>query len=667
MKKSLFTLLVMMLFGTAIAQPTSSYFRTQFDMGVYENSYSLIAVIKIDGVIQNNLNLELGAWDETYNTYCGGQLGAYYNAYEQGTIPCYYMAVFGYLGTETNPATGESLAPLGQSVISYKLYDHSLGQVLDYECSIKVNWTNTLYGMPSTPVELDFYAPKDMVFEGIEDNQWSNANNWTADGEPAGRLPQAFENVTIAANCVAEYGEAASVTINSGYSLTISEDGNGFNTEIPFTVKDGAQFFAPAGSEYKGSVEKEIQGYGNSARGNYYFISVPVTEFDLTTGFEAAGMLNGDYDLYFFTQNADMAGNINYDNEYDDSWWLGEWQNYKWYLDPDSGMEGAGNFTDGQQINNAYLYANKQTTTLSFNGMFNSGEVQYSCQYVAASEWPGYQLVGNPLPCNASITKGSKISGYYMMNEQGRADVIAVEDPIVAPATALLVVATSGNPATQRRVTFVPSTEEATVRSANGLITIEVLSDNGALEDRAYVRNYESEDMTKFSLNNEGTKIFIPQDGKKYAAVYAGETKSMPLCFTSTEGGIHTITVKAENMNCSYLHLIDNVTGADIDLLRTPKYSFDANDSNYATRFKLVFDEQATNEIADNFAFISNGELMINNSGEATLQVMDITGRILSTENIQNCYSKSLNLSAGVYVVRLSNGNDVKAQKIVVE
>ncbi len=655
MKKSLFTLLVLMLFGSVYAQnydPNSYYQTLMVEQGVmtyHGNNASFMGQIYIDGVPNDNLDIEIGCYDmqdPDFIHLVGGIYGVMQSGGVQYQHPIYFLTVYGEAGDR----------------IIFKLYDHSIGEELDYVCEEE-------YAFVVDGIHLNyvwhFVTPKDMVFAGLVDDQWSNAANWTdAEGEVTNRLPMAFENVTIAANCVAENGEAASITINSGYSLTITGE---FNSEIPFTVKDGAQLIAPEGSEYSGTIEKEIQGYGNSARGNYYFISVPVTEFDLTTGFEAAGMLNGDYDLYFFTQNADMAGNINYDNEYDDSWWLGEWQNYKWYLDPDSGMEGAGNFTDGQQINNAYLYANKQTTTLSFNGMFNSGEVQYSCQYVAASEWPGYQLVGNPLPCNASITKGSKISGYYMMNEQGRADVIAVEDPIVAPATALLVVATSGNPATQRRVTFVPSTEEATVRSANGLITIEVLSDNGALEDRAYVRNYESEDMTKFSLNNEGTKIFIPQDGKKYAAVYAGETKSMPLCFTSTEGGIHTITVKAENMNCSYLHLIDNVTGADIDLLRTPKYSFDANDSNYATRFKLVFDEQATNEIADNFAFISNGELMINNSGEATLQVMDITGRILSTENIQNCYSKSLNLSAGVYVVRLSNGNDVKAQKIVVE
>jgi hypothetical protein len=663
MKKSLFTLLAMMLLGTAFAQPTSSYFQQQFDASVYEDYYALVAAVSIDGVIQNDYYLELGAYDEVHQQYVGGALAEDYSAY-YADGPEYWMLVYGY------PAPSEATDP-EQSIISFRLYNHETGQELNVVCADRITWTNGSSGLPNAPRILEFYSQKEMVFEGIEDNNWSNAANWTADGEPIGRLPQAFENVTIAANCVAEYGEAASITINSGCSLTIAEGGNGFDSEIPFTIKDGGQFFAPEGSEYSGTIEKVIEGYGNRVSGNYYLINVPNTDFNLATGFEATGMLNGDYDLYFFTQNADQAGEINYDVEYDDSWWAGEWQNFKWYLNPDSECGGAEFFTDANQLTKSYLYANKQTTTLTFDGMFNSGSIFYTCQVVSASDWPGYQLVGNPLPCNASVVGGTatanKISGYYMMNEEGRADVVAVENPIVAPATALFAVATSGGAAAGRRVTFNPSTEGANVRSANSLITIEVLSDNGVLEDRAYVRNYESEDLTKFSLSNEGTKIFIPQNGKKYAAVYAGETKTMPLCFTSTEGGIHTITVKAENMNCSYLHLIDNVTGTDIDLLRTPKYSFNADDSNYANRFKLVFDEQATNEIVDSFAFISNGELMITNNGEATLQVMDITGRILSTEHIQNCYSKSLNLSAGVYVVRLSNGNDVKAQKIVVE
>lgn len=315
------------------------------------------------------------------------------------------------------------------------------------------------------------------------------------------------------------------------------------------------------------------------------------------------------------------------------------------------------------------MYANKENTTLRFNGTFYAGDQMRQCNYNGSSDWPGLQLVGNPLPCNARLTFGTRINGFYMINEANhRRNVVPVEgyEAIVAPATAVFVEATSGNPASLRQVTFVPSTEEANVRSAEGYITIEVLSSDGILEDRAYVRDCESEGLSKFSLSNEGAKIYIPQNGKKYAAVSGTDATTLPLCFTTTEGGIHTLTVKPENMECDYLHLVDNATGADIDLLRTPKYSFDANNCPYATRFKLVFAEEATNDIADNFALVSNGQLMVNNSGVATLQVMDVAGRILSTETIRDSYGKSLGLSAGVYVVRLSNGHDVKVQKIVV-
>lgn len=67
------------------------------------------------------------------------------------------------------------------------------------------------------------------------------------------------------------------------------------------------------------------------------------------------------------------------------------------------------------------------------------------------------------------------------------------------------------------------------------------------------------------------------------------------------------------------------------------------------------------------FSHLQEFELVINNSDYAILQVMDLTGRILCTENIYGCHTKSLNLSAGVYVLRLYNGNDVKTQKIVIK
>ena len=156
--------------------------------------------------------------------------------------------------------------------------------------------------------------------------------------------------------------------------------------------------------------------------------------------------------------------------------------------------------------------------------------------------------------------------------------------------------------------------------------------------------------------------------GKDYAASTIEEmTGEIPVCFDAATDGTYTINVSTKDIEANYLHLIDNRTGMDIDLLQTPSYTFNSEDANYANRFRLVFSEDATNEIPDSFAYLSNGELMINNSGNATLQVMDLTDNILSTENIEGGYSKSLNLSAGVYVVRLSNGSDVKTQKIEVK
>lgn len=72
------------------------------------------------------------------------------------------------------------------------------------------------------------------------------------------------------------------------------------------------------------------------------------------------------------------------------------------------------------------------------------------------------------------------------------------------------------------------------------------------------------------------------------------------------------------------------------------------------------------------FAFYSNGSWIINNpstgsGADATLQVIDITGRILKSESINGCASINVNAASGIYMLRLINGDDVKVQKIVVE
>jgi hypothetical protein len=97
-------------------------------------------------------------------------------------------------------------------------------------------------------------------------------------------------------------------------------------------------------------------------------------------------------------------------------------------------------------------------------------------------------------------------------------------------------------------------------------------------------------------------------------------------------------------------------------------YTFTAKTTDYESRFKLVFAALSSEDDGDNdnFAFFSNGNWIITNEGQATLQVIDITGRILSSEKVNGSASKAFQATAGVYMLRLINGDDVKTQKIIV-
>ena len=111
------------------------------------------------------------------------------------------------------------------------------------------------------------------------------------------------------------------------------------------------------------------------------------------------------------------------------------------------------------------------------------------------------------------------------------------------------------------------------------------------------------------------------------------------------------------------------MTGMDVDLLQTPSYTFNATTNDYASRFRLVFsannvDGPSTGSEA--FAFYSNGNWVVSNEGEATLQVIDVNGRIVSNETINGTVATSINATPGVYMLRLINGENVNVQKIVV-
>jgi hypothetical protein len=95
-------------------------------------------------------------------------------------------------------------------------------------------------------------------------------------------------------------------------------------------------------------------------------------------------------------------------------------------------------------------------------------------------------------------------------------------------------------------------------------------------------------------------------------------------------------------------------------------YTFTAKTTDYASRFKLVFSANGNaDDDNDAFAFIdASGNIIIN--GEGTLQVMDMMGRIIVSHGGHTRCVPTTGLTAGVYVLRLIDGENVKTLKIVI-
>ena len=381
-----------------------------------------------------------------------------------------------------------------------------------------------------------------------------------------------------------------------------------------------------------------IPSYGEST-GNYRFIASPLAGDTDPTAIDNL-ITASKYDLYRFDQSEDA-----------------EWQNYK---DPN-----VNNFTiaNGQ----GYLYANESEVNIIFKGAFNeNGTQNVNLAYDDNAVFKGLNLVGNPFPVNAYINRS-----YYVMNDEGtEVTPVAVSTSTPIPACAgVMVFAESGE--TDPTVTFSKTAPQSA--SSNGSLQISVAhnsSKGSAIIDNAIVSFNDGDALGKYNFNDGDARLYIQQGSKELAIAYAGNQGEMPLNFKAKANGTYKISVNPEDVEMEYLHIIDNLTGNDTDLLQTPSYTFDASKADYASRFKLVF---KANGVADNsssadsetFAYCNGSEWVIENEGEATLQVIDLTGRILISEQISGSCSKTFS-SHGVNMLRLINGDSVKTQKIVV-
>ncbi len=487
-----------------------------------------------------------------------------------------------------------------------------------------------------------FKTPDNLLIFATAGN-WNDLRNWTdIDGNAATALPTVDNKVRI----------DAAATIPSGVVATAK---SALLNDGSITIQKGGQL--KQGGSVKVTMYKGIEGYGanydaeTNNNGNYYFISTPhnCSYFEQNTTFPyVLNVTDGEYDLYAFDPTQEL-----------------EWINYK--NNPSHAEFHTGDNT-GLFFMKGYLYANEEDTDLEYVGTVSSSLNNilltdlFTYNSASTDDWNGWRLVGNPYTCDAYISyvddNGNALSAdFYTMDNSNTYTLLSSSDAL-APLTGAMI-----NFSATGKVQF--SSEAPAKANRTGMINMNLVKGNKTV-DQARVRFGQGYNMQHMSFRNNSS-IYMPVDNNEYAVVYTEEQGEMPVNFKAESNGTYTISFNTENVELGYLHLIDNMTGNDVDLLANPSYSFDARFTDYTSRFKLVY-TTATTANNDEFAFISNNHLMILGvDGQATLKVMDVTGRTLSTETFSGNYDKAINMSNGVYMLQLIQGGNVKTQKIVVK
>lgn len=503
----------------------------------------------------------------------------------------------------------------------------------------KLHIVDTLSVQQSTTYTLVFRRkPSNLrIFNGNVDEYWSNAFNWEGNV-----MPQDDDEVLINGICLLDEDvEVFSLTVAENQSLTIPV-GRILTTSGTLTseatsrlvIQDGGQL-VHKNVGVQATVQKDIEPYTNNYDG-YYLIATPLAGF--TAPASVVNMLSNDYDLYYFDQSQEL-----------------EWINYE-------GANGNYELVPGK----GYLYANSEGVVLEFAGELRSGATTLTVPliYTEGAGFMGFNLVGNPFVYNLTTYASHNVAeGCYRMNE-AKDDLMVSEisesNPL-KPAEGFFVKATDEG----AYITFNP---QMTSMAPRGSINVE-LSDNGLLIDRLIVKTDEGRSLEKFNLKATRSKLFA-QDKRHEYAIVPCESHEQPVSFKAAKNGTYTVNVNADGMEFYYLHLIDNLTGNDVNLLSEPSYTFEARTTDYASRFLLRFipkDGPSTGSGTENFAFNFNGTWIIANEGDATLQVVDMMGHVLSSERINGTCEKQMDAAAGVYLLRLINGNNVKVQKIIVK
>ena len=479
------------------------------------------------------------------------------------------------------------------------------------------------------------------------DGLWSNADNWLDGVKPDGMFSEATISADVFVDEDVSIGTLrnsnnCTLTVLSGKTLMVNTEINWGDND--FILEDNAELVYR--EPIYVTIKKSISAFDNDAQ-IVSLIASPVKE-EIMPSIENGFLTDPEsgYALY--------AYNPNHQNNPDNLW-------IDFKKSPFSLVNGT-----------SYLYANALDTTLLFEGTTIGYSASFDLLYQPENgALAGCNFIGNPLPCNAFLDRS-----YYVLSDESKS-LIAVansETRSIAPCSGVIL-NSIGPEDTRVLFSHMPFFQYL---GNKGYIEVTSAKSNAPtmVLDQALLSFNEGDDLVKYVYYKDTPQVYFNKDDKDLAILSIDSVDYQTLRFKAAENGSYTLHFNFKNLDLTYLCLWDNLTGNKVDLLTTPNYTFNANTSDYASRFKLVFNphydveefEDGPSTGSGTFAYYADGEIVINDVETcqgASIQIVDLTGRVIVSGDATNRIP-TRGMTPGVYVLRLKTQNGVRIQKILI-
>lgn len=651
--KSLFILLIIL--GLNVSAKAQNYY---FDKPVDSfdgNNMTVYGQLKIDGEFADE-NIEIGA-------FCGDEVRGRAFIIKQGSTYLFFFTLYG----NTN------------DVINLRFYDHSLKTELNVGGDYSITFSPESINMNAGVV--NYYTIK-YKFIGL-DKDWSNIDNWqlvcVSWDEPknATQLPSSnpkmIDDIIVAENldAAADY-IVKNVEILTDKTLKITSTGaldiigNIANTDENALIVDadingiGSLIHNNDGVIAKVNCYLDNSSVTREWNADWHFISSPVAEQTI----ESFIPTEENYDFYSWS-------------EFNSTWYNQKKENSttnEFYTD--NGV----NFKKGR----GYLVAYENEGSKKFVGTLNNGEISYplSCSTdggFVVERYTGFNLLGNPYPSYIDWEAegwtrdmlelqtiwiyDDDVNNYITYTLGGVATNGGSQ--YIAPCQGFFVKAASdGNIVMTNDIR---TKSKSSFRKVNGEDIFKLRVNGASGQDEIAVVDGDNDDVFKmFSLNESAPSLYINKGVGSYSVVYVDDEESLPLNF---EGGFAEYTISLSECGDSFDAIIleDKLTGEKVNL-QTESYTFIHSGNSNAERFVLSFVNGQQTTDNSHFAYINNGEIIINDiNGNAQINIYDVTGRrVYNNANMDAaCYVHTGGYSSGVYIIQKIDDKGIKTQKIL--